>query len=67
MNLHFLRPRELAGYPIDYYKADPVTGAIDVVIWRNERRDDGFMIHCENWGHAHRLLTEIGKATEGRT
>lgn len=67
MNLHLLRPRELAGYPIDYHNADSETGVIDVIIWRTNQRDDGFMIHCEDWGHVHRLLTDISKTMGGRT
>ena len=66
MTLHFLRPTKLAGFLIDYRKADPEIGGVDVFIWRDARRDDGFMIHCHDWGHAHRLLTDIKKVMEGQ-
>lgn len=66
MTIHNLRPRELAGFVIDYHVADPFVGGIDVFIWRNARRDDGFMIRCSDWGHAHRLLTDINAVMEAR-
>lgn len=66
MTLHFLRPRQVAGYPITYHEADPELGGIEVIIWRDARRDDGFMIRCTDWGHVHRLLTDIDAVMEGR-
>lgn len=59
MSILELRPRKVAGFLIDYHAADPDVGGVDVVIWRNARRDDGFLVRCSDWGHAHRLLTDI--------
>jgi hypothetical protein len=66
MTLHFLRPQQVAGYQITYHQPAPEVGGIEVIIWRDARRDD-FMIHCTDWGHVHRLLSDIDAAMEGRT
>lgn len=66
MSLYFLRPRAVGGYSIDYHSCPPEVGGIEVIIWRSARRDDGFMIHCRDWGHVYRLLSDIGAIVEGR-
>jgi len=59
-DLHFLRPRLLpGGFIIEYTQADPVIGGIDVLIWRDDRRDDGIVVHCADWSAAHRLARSV--------
>ena len=65
MTLHFLRPQQVAGYPITYHQADPEIGGIEVIIWRDARRHDGFMVHARDWGHVHRLLAKIAAGKAG--
>jgi|GEM_PF-2692414 len=67
MTLHFLRPQQVAGYPITYHQPAPEVGGIEVVIWRDARRDDGFMFHARDWGHVHRLLSDIDAVMGGST
>ena len=66
MTVQFLCPRQVAGYPIDYHPATPKIGRIEVIIWRDARRDDGFMIRCTDWSHVRRLLTDINAVMEVR-
>jgi hypothetical protein len=55
----------VAGFPIEYHKADPEIGGIEVIIWRDARRHDGFMFHARDWGHVHRLLAKIAAGKAG--
>ncbi|MGR3548257.1 MAG: hypothetical protein ACU0DX_14075 [Roseovarius sp.] len=66
MTIHLLRPRQVACYPITHHQADPEIGGIEVIIWRDARRDDDFMFCARNWQHVHRLLTDIDAIMEGR-
>ncbi|MHA7826908.1 MAG: hypothetical protein ACX93P_05025 [Roseovarius sp.] len=65
MTVHFLRPREVGGYPIDYQEAHPEIGGIDVIVWRDEGRHDGFLVNCRDWQRAHELVDVIRRETEG--
>jgi hypothetical protein len=51
--------------PIEYHKADPEIGGIDVYIFYDESRDDGTMIHCGDWGDVYRLLRKLKRVLEG--
>jgi len=66
MAIHFLRPQQVAGFPVEYHEATPEIGGIDVIVWRDARRNDGFKIHCRDWGRVHQVLTTIKGAMEGR-
>lgn len=65
-NIHFLRPNKIGGHPVEYQKANPEIGGVDVIVWRDERRDDGFLINCRDWQHAHELVDTIRKAKGAR-
>lgn len=64
MAIHFLHPQQVAGFPVEYHDAE--TGGIYVIVWRNARRDDGFRIHCPDWGRVRHVLSTIETAMEGR-
>lgn len=65
MTLHFLRPQQVAGYPITYHQSDPEIGGIDVYVWRTQARDEGLAVHCTDWAAVHRLVDAIRTAQEG--
>lgn len=65
MTVHFLRPQKMAGFTVEYHQGPPEVGGIEVIIWRNVRRDDGFMFRCRDWGHVHRTLSNIKAAMAG--
>lgn len=65
-NIHFLRPQKIAEHPVDYQKAHPEVGGIDVIIWKNDNRDEGFLVNCRDWKMAHELVDVIRRAKEVR-
>ena len=63
-NIHFLRPHEIGGHPIDYQKADPAIGGVDVIVWKDARRHEGLLVNCRDWKQAHELLRTIRRGKE---
>jgi uncharacterized protein YrrD len=64
MTIHYLRPHEVGGHPIEYHKAHPEVGGIDVVVWQDARRHEGFLLNCRDWQHAHELVDVIRREKE---
>lgn len=57
MAVHNLRPRKLGPYDLEYHRGE--LGDIEVIVWRDECRHDGFMIRCRDWQHVHKLMRVI--------
>lgn len=55
--VHSLLPTHLpGGYIVEYYTAAPEIGGIEVIVWRTEQRDDGFVVHCTDWRAVHHTM-----------
>jgi hypothetical protein len=50
-------PPRVNGFPVDYMPAEG--GGVDVAIWQDERRDEGFLIHCADWAAVRKLVADV--------
>ena len=65
--VHVLRPKVLSnGFVVDYLPADPEIGGIDLIIWRSNARDEGFLTHCADWRAVHHFMRGVEDALKGR-
>lgn len=61
--VYFLNPRRLPNQMlVEVFPAASEVGGYEVIIWRNDARDDGFMVQFPTMGKVHRFLREIGKS-----
>lgn len=53
-----LAPRRLLNRPVDIYPAEKEVGGFEVIIWQNDCRDDGLMVHIPDLASVYRFLRE---------
>lgn len=59
MNVIELLPKTVAGLPVDYYRADPEVGGIEIIIWSSAERHDGIRFSVATAFEAHRVLRDL--------
>lgn len=59
-------PPRLNGFAVDYMP-DPDTGEVAVAVWRDDRRDEGILVHCQNWDEVCRLIGHVQAVGRART
>ena len=64
MAIHFLLPRTVAGYPIDFQETE--NGALEIYVWRDEQRDDGLLYSVRDWTEAWRFIAVLKNAARGQ-
>lgn len=67
MSVVELLPKTVAGLPVDYHRADPEIGGIEVIIWSSAARDDGICFTVATAFEAHRVLRDLEKHVGGST
>lgn len=65
MTMHLLPVRNVGSFPVEYTRPNPETGALTVLIWRDESRDDGFMFDVADWHEGQAVLRHLKAEWEG--
>lgn len=60
-----LAPRRLLNRPVDIFPAETEVGGFEVIIWQNDYRDDGLMMHVPDLSSVYRVLREAELLMKG--
>ena len=64
MTIHTILPRHLpGGFEVEYFPSPDGAAPVEAIIWRNESRDDGFVLQAENETDLRNMIGDIFKAT----
>ncbi len=66
MSIHILPVQRVGAFPVEYYRLDPETGTLTIIIWRDENRDDGFIFDAPDWFEGQEILRTMVTEWEPR-
>jgi len=65
-NIIVLLPQMLpGGFRVEYFPEVPEVGGLQVIIWRDGARNDGFCFHAPTPFDAYRTLTKMAEGKRG--